>query len=237
MARHVSRKKLSRKELVQKDEITVRLERGAEYVWDNPRPFLWGGALVLVVALAVAGWTVYSSRREAAGQLALASVIQAYNDTLTYASDDARYQATLSEANGVVAEYGGSSTALVARYYAALSHEGLGDLGESVRLLEELAASSDPAIRPVAQFALGQSFKKQGDFNRAIELYDALLASDEYAPETLVFELGQLHEAADRVAEARTFYESLIANYPGSVYQPEAERALKRIDTLGPGSA
>ena len=78
MARHVSRNRLSRKELVQKDEITVRLERGAEYVWDNPRPFLWGGALVLVVALAVAGWTVYSSRREAAGQLALASVIVMY---------------------------------------------------------------------------------------------------------------------------------------------------------------
>jgi TolA-binding protein len=237
VSRHVSRNKLSRKELVQKDEITARLEQGAEYIWDNPRPFLWGVSLVVLAGIAVAAWTVYSARREAASQIALAAVIQSYNDTLTFASDEARYQATVTEAMRVEQDYAGSSAEQVARYFRALSHEGLGETEEAVSLLEDLAGSSDPAIRPLARFALGQSLKAQGELDRAIQLYDDLLTAGEYAADTLVFELGQLHEAADRVDEARALYESLVSEYPGSVYQSEAERALKRIATTGPGSA
>lgn len=237
MSRHVSRSKLSRKELVRKDEITSRLEQMAEYVWNNPQPFLWGAAVLVLGAAAVAGWSVWSASRASEAQAGLARVIQAYNDKTTFASDDARYEAALGAAVQVEEEYGGSSVGRIAQVYEALSHEGLGEADDAVRILEELAASDDPAIRPVAQFALGQSFKKQGEFDRAIALYQELLESGEYAPEPLVFELGQLNEAAEHIEEARTFYQSLLSNYPDSEYQTDAERALKRLDTFVAGNA
>ena len=232
--RRESRKKLSRKELVQKDEITNRLEQAVTYVLEHPQPFVWGIAIAVIVAVVATGWTLYASGRNEDAQVALASVIRAYNDTVTFESDEARYQATLGEAAQVTDAYGNLQAGQIARYYAALSHEGLGESGEAIRLLEELVASSDPAVRPIARFALGQSYKKQGQIDQAIGVYEGLLQSGDYAAPPVIFELAQLHEAADRRDQARTYYESLLADYPDSVYQPDAEKAVKRLNTTGP---
>jgi TolA-binding protein len=96
-------------------------------------------------------------------------------------------------------------------------------------LLGDLAASSDVTIRPLARFALGQSFRKQGEFDRAIGVYQELLDSGEYAAPAVLFEMGQIQEAAGRPAEARTYYETLQANHPDSAYQAAVERALRRL--------
>jgi tetratricopeptide (TPR) repeat protein len=232
-----SRRKLTRKDLVRQDEFGSRLEQAAVYVVDHPQPFLLGIAGVVVVAVAAMGWTLYAGSRNESAQAALGSVIRAYHDLSAFESDEARYQAALAEANRVGETYGGLPAGRIARYYAALSHEGLGEIDEAVRLLGELAASSDAVIRPVARYALGQTYKRQQDFDRAIGVYQDLLESGEHSAPALVFEIAQLHEAAGRPAEARSSYESLLANYPESVYQPEAERALKRLGTADSGDA
>jgi predicted negative regulator of RcsB-dependent stress response len=227
----LARRKLSRKQLVEPDQITTRLEDAVDWVMDHPRPFLWGIGGVVVIAVALTGWTLYANSRDEGAQAALGEVIRAYNDVVTYESDVARYQATLTEALEVDEAYGGMQAGRIARYYAALSHDGLGEADEAVRLLEELSGSSDAAIRPVARFALGQILKQQGEFDRAIDVFEQLLDSGEYAGPAVLFEIGQSHEAAGRAAEARTYYDTLLVNHPDSAYQAAVERALRRLGT------
>lgn len=224
-----SRKKLSRKELVQQDEITNWLEDSATWVVDHPRPLLWGIAAVIVVVIAATGWTLYARSRNESAQTALGSLIRTYHDLTTFESDEARYQETLIEAAAVEDSYGSLRAGRIARYYEALAHEGLGEMDEAILVLEELSASSDPTIRPIARFALGQAYKEQGDFDRAIGTYQELLESGEYSAPAVLFQLGELQEAADRPNEAESYYESLVAEHPGSVYEDQAQRALKRL--------
>jgi tetratricopeptide (TPR) repeat protein len=231
-----SRNKMSRKELVETDQITSRLEQSAMWVIDHPRPFIWGIAGVVGTIAVVAGWSLYASGRHEQAQLALGAVIRTFHNAAGFESEEARYQATLEEAVRVEEAFGGRA-GQIARYYAALSHEALGDTGETVRILEELAGSGHPTIRPPARFALGQTYTKEEQFDRAIEVYRTLLDSGEYASPPILFELAGLSEAAGRAAEALDFYESLMRDYPDSVYQPEAERAVKRLGAGGAGSA
>lgn len=229
-----ARKKLSRKDLVQQDEITNRLEHAAVWVVDHPRPFLWGIAGIIVVVIAATGWSLYARSRSEGAQMALGSVIRTYHNLAAYESEEARFQATLNEVALVEENYGGTQSARIARYYAALAHEGLGEIDDAVRMLEELGASGDASIRPIARFALGQVYKHQGQLEQAISVYRELLDSGEYAGDAVVFELAALHEASGSLDEAGTWYETLLADYPGSAYEPEAERALKRLATATP---
>lgn len=230
------RKRLSRKELVQQDQITSGLEETVEWIMDHPRPFLWGIAAVVVVAVLATGWTLYARNRSESAQVALGNVIRAYHDMASYESDAARFQATLNAAREVEAAYGGLQAGRIASYYEALAHEGLGEDQEAVEILESLAGSQDPTIRPLAAFALGQSLRQQGEIDRATEVYHDLLDSGEYSPPVLLFELGGLSEEAGRLEEAENYYEALLADYAGSVLEPEAEQALKRLRTTGTGS-
>lgn len=231
------RKRLSRKELVQQDQITSGLEETVEWIMDHPRPFLWGIAAVVVVAVLATGWTLYARNRSETAQVALGNVIRVYHDIASYESEVARFQATLNAAREVEAAYGGLQAGRIASYYEALAHAGLGEDEEAVEILEALASSADPTIRPVAAFALGQNLRKQGELDRAIEVYQDLLDSGEYSPPILLYELGGLSEEAGHLEEAENYYESLLSDYSGSVLEPEVEKALKRLRTTGTGSA
>jgi len=231
-----ARKRLSRRELVREDEITSRLERVAVYVVDHPRPILWGIAAVAAIAIAATGWNLYAASRDEGAQSELGELIRTYHDLTTFESDDARYQATLLQATAIDEAYGSLPAGRIARYYAALGHEGLGETEEAVSLLEGLAESSDSAVEPLARFALGQLYKKGGQFDAAIDVYQELLDSGQYARVPLVFELAQLNEAVGRTEEARGYYDSILTNYSGSVYEAEAERALKRLTPADEGA-
>jgi tetratricopeptide (TPR) repeat protein len=225
------RRKMSRKELVQQDQITNRLEETVEWVMDHPQPFLWGIAAVIVVAVVATGWTVYATNRNESAQAALGEVIRTYHDTIAYESDTARFQATVNEALEVEASYGGMQAGRIASYYRALAHEELGEVEEATEILESLASSSDRTIGPLAAFALGQAYKSQGAIERAEAIYQDLLESGEYSAPVLLFELAGLSEAGGRIAEAENYYESILSDYPGSVLEADAERALKRLRT------
>jgi tetratricopeptide (TPR) repeat protein len=231
------KKRLSRKELVQQDQITSGLEDAVEWIMDHPRPFLWGIGAVIVVVVLATGWTLYARNRSESAQVALGNLIRVYRDMNSYDSDVARLQATLNAAREVEGAYGGLQAARIASYYEALAHEGLGEDEEAAEILEALANSTDPTIRPLAAFALGQNLRRQGNVDRAIEICRDLLDSGEYSAPVLLFELGGLSEEAGRLEEAENYYESIRSEYAGSVLEPEAEQALKRLRTTGSGRA
>jgi tetratricopeptide (TPR) repeat protein len=222
------RQRLSRKELTEKDEITSILERGTIFVIDNAKPFLAGAVVVITVVLAIVGWNFYSSTVETSAQLALSEVISAYNN-IDGQSDEARFNAAIAEAAIVESEHAGTQAVDIARYYAALSNEGLGNTGESDRILRDLIESGDETIRDNARFALAESYKTRDDFPAAIAEYQILAESPDFSRGAVLFELGRLYEEIAQPEEALTYYESLVIEYQNSPFRAEADRALRRL--------
>ncbi len=76
-----------------------------------------------------------------------------------------------------MADYPGSQAASLAQYYLALSQDGLGDMPNAVKNLEEVIARGDSDTRPIAQFALAGVYKRNGELQKAIDVLKQLDAS------------------------------------------------------------
>ena len=96
----MARKKLTRRELVQKDEITSTLEQVTTFAVENRKPLLTIVAVIVVAATVLVGWNIFAANREANAQSALSEVIRLYTDT-TLAEGEERFQATLTEVQRV----------------------------------------------------------------------------------------------------------------------------------------
>ena len=222
------RQRLSRKELTETDEITSVLERAADFVVDNAKPFVAGIVIVVAAAAGIVGWRVYAARADAVAQTALAEVIASYADA-GLQSDDAGYAATVESADRVRTEHAGTRAADMALYYAALAHQGLGDMEASDGILRGLIESGSETLVDNARFALAESYKKRGDLESAIAEYAVLAESPDFSRGAVLYELGRLHEAVERFAEARGYYETLISDHPNSPFRTDADRALRRL--------
>lgn len=224
----MARGRMSRKELTEKDDITSALETAVSFGFEHRRAILNAAGVVLIVILALTGWTLYSASVEAAAQNALGDVLVAYN-TVVAGDTEARLLNTISAAERVATEHSGTQAALVARYYAAIAHDEMGNTGQADGLLTELVDSDDPTIRDQARFARAEMFKERGDLEQAIAEYEILADSGDYSRSAVLFELGRLHEAVSMPEEAIEYYETLTVEYPTSPYRQDADRSIRRI--------
>ncbi len=227
----MARKRLSRKELVQKDEITTTLEATTAFLLEHSKPIATSvGIAVALVAVFVA-WSIYSANREANSQSALSEVIATFTDTEGFDSDERRFETALAEAQVVRDDYSDLRAGQIAEYYMALSQEGLGNTTESVRILQGLIENGGETIQQVARYALAESYKNHGELETAIAVLQELVDTSGYSQGAVFYELGRLHEAIAKPEEARSYYESIVGEYPDSPFRPDADRALERLGT------
>ena len=230
----MARKRMTRKELVQKDEITSTLEHTTAFVLKQRKPILAVASIVVALVIILVALNVYSANRRAASQSALSKVIDIFTDTVGYDSDQERFEAALAEAHGVRDTYENLPAGQIAEYYIALSNGGLGNTTEAVRILKSLVETGDDTIQQVARYALAESYKTHGEVETAITVYQELEDIGGYSQVAVLYELGRLHEEISKTDEARSYYQKIVGEYPNSAFRADADRALKR---LGPDDA
>ena len=225
----MARKRLSRKELIQKDEITTTLETTTAFLLEHKRSmFTLVGTIVLCLLLFV-GWNVYAANREASSQDALSKAIATFNDFDQFDSDEERFETAIAEAETVRTQYPSLPVAKIAEYYIALSHEALGNSTESMRILQSIVDEGEGTTQQVARYALAESYKSRGDLKRSITILKELLETGGYATGAVLFELGSLHEALSETEEATNYFQLLVGDYPESPFRSDAEVALGRL--------
>lgn len=230
------RARMTRSELKARDEITTTLERLSETAMVRKKEVLIGAAIIAVAVVLFFSWRYYASSRAAAAQTELASVISSFQSP-SATSDKERFEKTIVEAQKTMANYPSSSAASVAQYYLALSQDGLGDMANAVKNLEEVIARGDADTKPVAQFALAGVYKRNGELQKAVEVLKQLESSGGYSKDTVAFELGSTAEAANQKDVAQAAYSKVITETPDSPFRVEAEAALKRMGVPIPSPA
>jgi predicted negative regulator of RcsB-dependent stress response len=223
----VARTKMTRHELKEQDEITTSLQRLTEIAYARKKEFIVGGSALLVVILAIVGWSLYRSSQNTKAQLQLAQVIRVYDDTTK--PDKQRFESTITEAQKTIDAYGSSPAGAIAEYYAGLSHEALGDTTKAVQSLQGAIDHGDTTIKGVAQFALAGIHKKHGEGTKAIEVYKQLYDSGNYSKSAVAYELAVLYEATDQPNQARDYYQKIVTEFPESPFRQVADDALKRM--------
>ena len=224
----MARARMTRSELKAKDEITTTLASLTETAMARRNEILIAGAILLVVAGLIFGWRSYSSGRTTAAQQQLAGVISSFQNR-TVKDDRERFEKTIVEAQKTMADYPSTHAASMAQYYLALSQDGLGDMPNAVKNLEEVIGRGDADVKPVAQFALAGVYKRHGELRKAIDILKQLDASGGFSTSSVSLELGATAEAAKQNDVAQAAYSKIIKESPDSPFRADAEAALKRM--------
>lgn len=228
------RTKLTRHQLKEQDEITTSLQTFTELLAARKREVTIGISAVAAVVIIFFGWRYISSSRNSKAQVELSQAIETYSDTNAIKSEKERDQKALDLARKTYSDYGSLPAGKIGLYYAALSEDGLGDTQKAIQDLQEVAQSGDANIKGVAQFALGQIYKRHGDFQKAIETYKPLFDSGGYSKSAVAYELGTTYEANNQADQAKEFYQKVVTDYPDSPFRQNADEALKRLGVVTP---
>jgi len=220
--------RLSRHELKTQDEITSSLRSFTEILESRKKEILIALAAVVVIAGAFVGWRAYAGKRNAAASVQLAAAISAFEDP-TIKPEKTRYEKSAAEAQKTIDTYGSTSSAVVARYYLAMSQERLGDTATAEKNMQEVVERADASMKGVAQFALGQMQAKHGGAVKAIETLTQLYSSGNYPKGAVAFDLAGLYEAEGKQEEAKQYYGKVILDAPDSRFRQDSEAALKRM--------
>lgn len=224
----MARARMTRSELKARDEITTTLERMTETAMVRKNELLIGALIILALVGAFFGWRYYSSSRNAAAQKDLSNVILAFQDP-TATDEKVRYEKTVLAAQKTMADHPSTAAASLAQYYLALSQDGLGDMPNAVKNLEEVISRGEANAKPVAQFALAGVYKRNGQLQKAIDVLKQMETSGGFSKSAVSFELGAVAEEANQKDVAQAAYSKIVTDSPDSPFRADAESALKRM--------
>jgi predicted negative regulator of RcsB-dependent stress response len=218
---------LTRSELKAQDEITTTIQNFTEIAYARKKELITGAAVLLVLALAFLGWRYYSASRNAAAQAQLGEVIDIFRDSAITVEKE-KFEKTAAAAQKTIDSYGSSPAGTIARYYLALSQDGLGNTADAVKNLQQVIDGGDAEHKPVAQFALAQIHSRHGEFQKAIDVLKQLEQSGGFSKSAVLYELGSASEAGGQLEQARTYYSKVVTDFPDSSFREASEVALKR---------
>jgi predicted negative regulator of RcsB-dependent stress response len=236
---------ISRKELKQ-DKIHDALEHGAEAVYSHKQVSLIVLVVVLVVAAAYGGWSVYHDRQTAAASAEFDNAMKAYSGHIgpsadpaeagepSYADEAARSNDALQKFTVVADKYPSTNPGRLARYYAALCLEDLDKENQALEELKKISAGSDKELASMAQYQTAVMYSRTGKADDAAKIFRALADKPSvFVPRPLaLLELaGVLRQ--NNPKEAAIIYQQVKREFPESAISEEADRGL---DTLGPKS-
>ncbi|HXN65844.1 MAG TPA: tetratricopeptide repeat protein [Candidatus Acidoferrales bacterium] len=230
---HISRKDLK------KDEFREKLTHGAEAIRSHQGLTGIVAAALIVIALGVGGWRLYSQSQAAHASSSLDDALKIYDarirtasepaqpSELTYLDEKTKYQDAVKKFDDVAVRYGHTRPGQQALYYAATCYEHLGQSAQAEKDLQSLIDENGD-LTPLAKFELAQVYAKSGKSQQAAQLYQQLIG----APTVLVPKPFVMLSLADLYSqtnppEATKLLNQIKTEFPNS---PAADEAQKRLE-------
>jgi tetratricopeptide (TPR) repeat protein len=180
-----------------------------------------GLAVVVVLAIVVAGLVIYNQRSAAADQ-AFGEAMDTYNTPLadaaqpampgqkTFATAAARAGAANQQFVKLASQYGFFQAGKIGTYFAGLTAIDLGQTGQAEPYLKKVVDGGDAALASLAKLALANLYQQTNRSNQAIELYNQLIAkpTSTVPADSAKLQLASLYEKTNP-AEATKIYAQL----------------------------
>jgi TolA-binding protein len=234
LAQHISRKELK------KDEVRETIAHGAEAVLSHQKATTYILAVAVVIAALVFGWRAYAQRQTARGSVALDEALKVFNASsatdmatppqpgeLTYPNDQAKFTAAVPKFKDVANKYPRTRPGQLARYYAGLCFDRLGQENQAREQLQAAASRGDADYASLARFQIAQIDDKTGQPDEALKIYQQLLAKPTVliSKPVVMLALAQ-HYRQKNPAEAARLYGQVKSEYPDTSLAQQADQEL-----------
>jgi len=236
VAQHITRKELKQ------DRIAETFVHGVEAVETHQKQAWMIGGAVLVIALTVFGWQFYSERQTVKATAALEEAMKTFNariraagepeepGEITYVEDKFKYMDAAKKFADVAVKYSLTRPGQVARYYAGLSYEQVGNFAEAKKWLGEVEGSRDAEMAALARFQLAKVNAQIGAGAEAVKLYQALIAK----PTNMLPKQVSMMALADyysrkNPAEAVKLFTQIKTEFPDTAASEQAEQRLMEL--------
>ncbi len=215
----------------------------------------WGGGLVAVALLVVAGLAYRQSANAgggallgealvalgarvvppaatdaAAGALPAAASVDA---TGSFSSEGEKLRAALPKLQAAADAYPDNAAGITARYHLAGALAALGRLPEAQQAFEEVArrAGSDSLYGRMARLGLADVQTKAGKVDEAITTLKSLAAGpdSDLPADAVLMELARAYVAKGDLEQARKTFTQIVDQHPASPYLADAQA---QVDTL-----
>ena len=200
--------------------------------------------VAIVAAVVLGGWAYVNYRNQQASQ-ELSGALQKYQapiraagepaspEMLSYASAAERAKAANAEFARIADKYSFTRNGRMARYFAGITLNDMGDRAGAEKQLQQVAGSSDKEVGSLAKLALASLYQDAGKTQQAIDLYKALIEkpTTSVGKTTAQFELANLYENNHQPLEARKLYEQMQKDNPTSQI---GQLASQKLQTLHP---
>jgi predicted negative regulator of RcsB-dependent stress response len=235
---HISRKELK------KDEVRETLAHGAEAVLSHQKLFGVLITAVVIVAVAVVGWRLYTERQTGKASVAFDDAMKVFQARIrapgdptdptevSYMDEKNKFQDALKKFDAIAQNYTRTRPGQIAVYYSALCQEHLGNYNQAAEGLQKLSNSSDEEYAALARFQLAGIEVRQGKAQDAVLLYRQLAAKPTImVPKPVI--LLSLGDALTKTnpQEAIKIFTQIKQDFPESGVSDEAD---KRLEALTP---
>lgn len=237
-------KRKHRHELKQNDFL-VWLEQMMEWFRENQKNLVTSATVVLAAAVVFGGIYYYRTSRMSSAQAGLTEALDLFHASVQessvvqttsgpgFNSEEERFRGALAAFQEVIEDYSGMEQGRQARYYAALCHKGLGELGAAQMLLEEVIGGDQRDLTHyLASQVLAVVKAEDGDLEGAAEIY-RIMVEDPNTPlpkDQLLFNLANMKEQAGSLEEAQLNYQRVLDEYPNSYLRSEVEQRNELIE-------
>jgi TolA-binding protein len=204
-------------------------------------------AIVVMVAI-IGGYSWWRQSRTVKASAALAQALAIYEAPVippaapkpgspmpvqqpgTYASEQAKLEATLPKLLEAANHYPGTEPGIAARYYAASTLAALGRFGEAEQRFQEVADKSGSKVYArTARLGVAEAQVAQGKYDNAITIYREISADTnaQLPADGVLMSLGRACVRAGRKDEAVRAFTRIVDEFPQSPYAADAKRELE----------
>jgi predicted negative regulator of RcsB-dependent stress response len=229
-------RRITRKQLKQKDEFVTVADTVFAWFNDNWRPVVAAAGFVLFVYLIWWLATWWSSDRAMAASISLAEaveIVEALDDPAAAGSDtEATPEAAEQKLREVIDSHGGTDQGDMARLYLAKLLLDRDETEEArtilVRLMEQ--HRGDTVGRLAAYNLIHLRIASGQAAEVAQELEEMVAGKDERLPRDMaLYELGMIHVKQRNHEKARQYLEMLTEEFPESSYWRPANEQLSKL--------
>ncbi len=202
--------------LREKDAFLTTSERFYEYFLRHTKAFVTVGLVVVVGLISAAFYLSYEKSSEEKAHLAHERALEGRPGADTV---DQR-AATIAALEKVRQDYSGRKAARLASFALINLYSGQPDADQAIGLAENLLQTLrdyEISLKPTLLVNLGGLYESKGDYQKAVDTYQALLdlnpASIDLRIDALLA-LGRVNAAAGHKEAAIANYETLVKDYP-----------------------
>lgn len=232
--------KISRKELLKKDEFVGSAPDIIDWLEANRNLVIRSVIGIVVVALAVGAWSLWNNHRKATSAALLDEGLRAYRPLVPPGATEAPAP-KLAEALAAfekAADRGGrAGVGATASFYRASALIDLGRPAEASPILEQVIASAPTlSLAASAHALLATAFERAGDVDRAAGVLTQLAedADGVFPADAALLRLASLREGQGKIAEAKQAYQDVLTRFPEGPSAGEARAAAQRLEGLVP---